>query len=691
MKNASKVAVFTAGLYAASSGAEQLEELAVSARYDARTIDITETLEVSPDITQLLTRAPGANVNRNGPLVGIPQYRGLFGPRVAVSLDGRQLAPAGPNWMDPPMSYAVTAQLESLEVYRGIAPVSVAQESIGGAIDVRTRHRDFGARPDFDHGGRLAASVRSVSEAYQLDGDFQASNEHHRFKLAAMIQEGSDADFPGGTILPSEYERERYDVGYGLRRGNHSLQFDYGYNNTGDTGTPALPMDIEYIRGDLYNLAYRLEPQSGIEVEVSVYTSELDHGMTNFHLRRPPAPDGWRRNIAATDNFGFKAQARWEDGQGSWFLGVDGFSESHDSDIDNPSNLMFFVENFNGAEREIAGLFLEREQALNVRWSVEFGLRYNRVHTDAGEVNASPALIMPPARALRDAFNAADRDRRDDNVDALARIRHTLSGNTTFYAGLARKMRSPAYQERYLWLPLEATGGLADGQLYTGDVDLGPEESRIVEFGFDFSNGGLTLSPRLFYNRVDDYIQGVPLGPIHPATMLVRMMNAANGTDRPDPLQFGNVDAELYGFDMDWNWSIDETWSLSGLANYVRGQRRDSDDNLFRIAPPNMTLRLDYRSGDWGVTLENVLYARQEHVSNTNREQTSPGYGLVNLRGSWQITGHLQLAAGIDNLFDKTYRSHLGGYNRASNPNINPGQRLPGYGVDAYVRVVYLF
>ena len=40
--------------------------------------------------------------------------------------------------MDPPMSYAVGGQLESLKIYRGIVPVSVAQESIGGAIDVKS-------------------------------------------------------------------------------------------------------------------------------------------------------------------------------------------------------------------------------------------------------------------------------------------------------------------------------------------------------------------------------------------------------------------------------------------------------------------------------------------------------------------------------------------------------------------------
>ena len=123
--------------------ADHIEELVVTASHDTRTIDIASELVISPDVAQLLKKAPGANVNSNGPLTGIPQYRGMFGSRIAISVDGSQLAPSGPNWMDPPLSYAVGGQLESLEVYRGIVPVGVAQESIGGAIDAKANRGSF--------------------------------------------------------------------------------------------------------------------------------------------------------------------------------------------------------------------------------------------------------------------------------------------------------------------------------------------------------------------------------------------------------------------------------------------------------------------------------------------------------------------------------------------------------------------
>ena len=57
---------------------ELLEELLVVGKYDRRQIDVADTVGIKPDSAVLVRRAPGANVNGNGPLTGIPQYRGMY-------------------------------------------------------------------------------------------------------------------------------------------------------------------------------------------------------------------------------------------------------------------------------------------------------------------------------------------------------------------------------------------------------------------------------------------------------------------------------------------------------------------------------------------------------------------------------------------------------------------------------------
>lgn len=669
-----------------------LETLLVSASRDTRTLDVTAALSAAPDPAQLLHGAPGANVTANGPLTGIPQYRGLFGPRIAVSLDGNQLAPAGPNWMDPPISYAVTAQLESLEVYRGIAPVSVAQETLGGAIDARTRRMAFAEGGTLRLAGRLVASAQSANEGYQLDGEFAIASDRHRVRAAAMRQHGEHGQFPGGEILPSSYVRQRYDLGYGLRMGRHTLQIDWGYNDTGAAGTPALAMDIDYVKGDLLSASYRFDGDRGWAAEARIYASDLDHGMTNFHLRRSPRARGlWRQNIAGTDNRGFLAALTRLSGPARWRAGIDGFQERHDSNIDNPHNPRFFVANFNAARREVYGVYIEHDRALSDAWSVELGARVNRVSTDAGPVDGAPAMMMPPARQLRDAFNAAQRARAETNIDALAKLTWRLSERAGLYVGLAQKQRGPTYQERYLWLPLEASAGLADGQLYLGNSALDSERAMQFELGWDVATSRWQWHPRLFYYRIEDYIQGAPVSASDPGGRFVRMMNANTGMRRALPLRFDNVDAELYGFDMDWRCALSDTLALSGLVNVVHGRRRDLDDSLYRIAPANLSLALDYARGPWSAGIQTIAYAAQNKVSATHRERSTPGYATVNLRAAWQASPALQLAIGVDNLFDRRYGAHLGGYNRAANPHVGILERLPAMGLNVFGRLVYVF
>ncbi|MEQ9003919.1 MAG: TonB-dependent receptor [Pseudomonadales bacterium] len=672
-------------LSAASATAAQpiIEEMVVTATPDKRTIELARTVDIAPDSALLLRKAVGANVESNGPITGIAQIRGMSRARIGAHIDGAVISPGGPNWMDPPLSYAPAAHLDSLVVYRGIAPVSAGQETIGGVLHATTWQGEF-AESGPSVSARARTGFQSVNDGSLLSAAAVLAGRQQYLRLSGLTEQADDADFPGGRILPSEYRRERYDVGYALRGGPHTLRLDYGRNDTGDAGTAALPMDIQYIDADLYRLAYQF---SGAELTVSTraYYGDIGHGMTNHHLRTPPAnPAMLRRNVAAAENRGFAAELV----KGPWKLGVDGHEERHDSDIDNPAAPMFFVVNFRDVKRRVLGVYAERQIELSRGMSLELGARVNRVHMDAGAVDATPARMnMPAAVALRQAFNDADRSRSETNYDWTLKTYLPAGERTVLYAGLARKSRSPSYQERYLWLPLEATAGLADGRTYTGNPALDAEVAHEIELGFDWDGERLRVAPRLFYRRIDDYIQGTPSSN-SAALMFVAMMNTMNGTANPPPLQFANVDAVLYGADVDWRFRLSEHWSLEGVVNLVRGERDDVDDDLYRLAPANAFVAIAYQRPAWGLTLETFAYADQNRVSATNAELASDGYVLVNLKGYWQLGEQFRLGFGVDNVADARYRDHLAGLNRvAGNPDIAVGERLPGFGRNVFVRL----
>jgi iron complex outermembrane receptor protein len=661
-----------------------IEEMVVVGDTQSRTVTLTETVDITPDSAVLLKKAVGANVVSNGPITGMAQYRGMSRFRISSHIDGAMIGPGGPNWMDPPLSYAPAANLEAILVYRGISPVSAGQETIGGVIDATTWRGSFFSDDELHLSGRARAGSQSVNNATLLSGAAVVAKQSQLLKLSAMTEQAGDAEFANGEILPTEYDRQRYDLGYGLRFGDHELRLDYGRNETGNAGTAALPMDIEYIDSDLYRIGYRLDGDA-YTLNARLYQSNVDHGMTNYHLRAAAMNPGmYRRNVTDVKNRGFAVKLSVK----GWTLGVDGHDELHNSNVSNPNNPMFFVENFNAAERRVLGAFAEHEWQLESGLTLDIGVRYNHVSSDADTVNATPAVMgMAPAVALRDSFNSAERSQNDDNLDWVVRAYVPQGNNLMWYAGVARKSRAPAYQERYLWLPMQATAGLADGRTYTGNIELKSEIAHEIELGFDWWGERGKLAPRVFYRKVDDYIQGTP-SINNAAIMFVNMMNMMNGTSNAAPLQFENVDATFYGLDVDWHYRFGERWSMDGVLNLIRGERDDINDDLYRISPANAVLTLNYQRAAWGLSLEGFFYDEQNRVSETNSELQSEGYALFNLKGYWQLTDQLKLGFGIDNLIDSEYEDHLAGVNRVrGNPDIDVGARLPGYGRNFFARV----
>jgi len=339
---------------------------------------------------------------------------------------------------------------------------------------------------------------------------------------------------------------------------------------------------------------------------------------------------------------------------------------------------MFWAENYNDVERDRYSVFTEWAGTINPNWELESGLRLSRVSSDAGEVGSNMAMMAGGLQTLRDRFNNSDRSQDDNLIDLMALFTYKINNDLDIELGLARKERAPSYQERYLWMPMESTSGLADGNNYVGNINLDKETAYQAELGFDWHTPKAAFSPRVFYHHINDYIQGVTS-----TDMTVNMVSGMNPM-AATPLQFSNVDAKLYGIDAGWFVAINNDWQLDGTVSYVRGERRDTSDNLYRIAPLSARTMLSYVQTTWRVGIEAETVAAQNKVSSENNEQKTSGYAVYNLSGNYQANDAITLSAGVNNLLDRKYENHLGGYNRIS---ADPIDRLPGLGRSAYVGV----
>ena len=656
---------------------EKLDNVEVIEYIDSQSIVkiLPEQAQSAVDTADVLKKIAGANVNRNGPLSGIAQYRGLFGERINVQIDGTKIQESGPNSMDAVMSHMPVSMVDAVVLHRGIAPVSSGIESIGGHIEILAKQPEKN-EGEFKLQTDLSLGFRSAESGKQSSLFVSGSSQKHEAYIGINYENGDSFDFDGGTNFNTEYDKKFYQLGYKLKLEDQQLSLKANFNDTGKTGTPALPMDIKYIRGGMASGEYKVKINNNTSIVAKLGYQNSDHVMNNFQFRIS-ANRLESLNELVSRSYGL--HALFNRPFGDLTIGFDGDDTTHQSDIFNADNPMFLITNFN-TSKERNSIFAELKKHINNSLLLTAGARFTRVETDARDVSTTVAMMSSPMgnlhRVLRDRFNAADRNIQDNNFDFSFNLLQEVSDSLSLEYGIAYKTRSPSYIERYLWLPLEATAGLADGLGHFGNLSLDPEHALQFEFGLNYHNGNISFSPHVFYHQINDYIQGTP---------------TTTTPAPPDTLTFNNVDAKIFGLDYEFSYQLSDQLSINNVTSYVHGERRDIDDDLYRMAPLNTSLELLYSKSKWQLSGEIIAYNSQENVSTTNSERRSSGYALANLAGSYMFNKTANVAFGVNNIFDRKYFDHLGGFNRNNlnsdvgfNANDIRANKLPGIGINFY-------
>lgn len=628
------------------------------------------------DTADWLRQLPGANVNKNGAVSGIAQYRGLFGDRVNVNIDGAKLTGAGPNAMDAPLSYAPSLLTESVAMSRGIAPVSWGVDTLGGSVKVVTRR----ALVEDGHYGLAQAGYQSQGEGLALSGLGHVASGKHALMLFASHEEGDDReDGEGREIVSSGYQKRIARLDYQFAAENYWLGVQATHHDTQDAGTPALAMDIDYIRSDRVLFDGGLTLNMG-ELNWQLSWMDGEHGMDNFQHRSVMSAMAQRYNTARSRSWTAHLDWQWL----GWELGTDLLDSRHDSTITNPGNAMFEVLNFNQVQEQRLSAYAQWQgdwRGINT----QIGTRVKHIQSDAGDVSHHMAMMNAGVANLMNRFNASNREVSETLVDVSVNLNAPLTESWSWSAGLGYKTRPASYQEKYLWVPMKATGGLADGKTYIGDANLDAEKALQFELGLGYQSKVAHFTPRIFWQDISDYIDGTPV-----ADMSVQMLANMMMGD-PSPLQFTNVDARLYGIDLGWGVTLSDNWRLDGQLSLVRGERTDIDEDLYRLSPLRANTRLSYHHANWQTSLMLDYVDAQTRVSDLHQERTSHSYALLHWHLDYQVSEQLALHAGVDNLFDRFYRDHLAGVYRVSGEEIAQGEKIPGVGRNAYIRMSYQF
>ena len=127
------------------------------------------------------------------------------------------------------------------------------------------------------------------------------------------------------------------------------------------------------------------------------------------------------------------------------------------------------------------------------------------------------------------------------------------------------------------------------------------------------------------------------------------------------------------------------SYKLTGQISYLKGKNGDTDAGLYNTMPLNAKLALVQTTGRWTNTVEAQFVDAKTEVSKIRNEQQTAGYGLLNLRSSfeWKV---VRLDLGVDNVLDRFYTSPLGGAYVGQSPK-TWGIPVPGPGRSIYAAI----
>ncbi|MBW7831679.1 MAG: TonB-dependent receptor [Simplicispira suum] len=653
---------------------------------------LAERRAAGADTAALLQGIPGISLQGAGGVSSLPSVHGMTDDRLRIQLDGMDLVSSCGNHMNPPLSYVDPSRVSAVRVFTGTAPVSVGGDSIGASILVETAPLVFAApgqgpitRGEVGAwarsngkglGGHASATYATDQFSLRYDGSTAQSGNFHAaraFKAAGPAgADKPDRILAGDEVGSSSYRARNQSLSLAFRGDDSLLGLEVGMQDVPYQNFPNQRMDMTRNDSTHLNLRYQRSFAWG-DLQARAWHEQTRHAM-DFGPDKQYLYGGGKATGMPMDTRGSTSGAKLSgdialSDQSTLRAGAEALRYRLD-DWWMPSGggmAPDIFRNIADGQRDRFDVYGEWETRWSPAWVGQIGLRSSQVRSNSGEVQGYNASYGAEAAA----FNAKDRSRSDHNLDLSALARYTPNESSSYEFGFSRKTRSPNLYERFAW----STGGMAmrmvnlagDGNGYVGNPDLLPETAHTLSATADWHDAsgqrwGLRLTP--WISQVHNYIDAKRCSG---SSGMMSACNAANVAAQQKfvYLRFANADARLWGFDIsgfmdlgknDWLGAL----QLDGALSQTWARNRDTGDGLYNTMPLHARLALTQQRGAWSSTAEVLLVAAKTRVSAERNELATTGYGLLNLRSSYQWQ-NWRLDLGIDNLLDRYYAHPQGG------------------------------
>ncbi len=601
--------------------------------------DISGEEVKSADLAEALAKkVPSVSVVRRSGIANDIILRGQKKDNINILIDDAKVYGACPNRMDPPTSHILTNNIEGITIIEG--PYDVENfGTLSGAVKITTKEPSkelagevgvnfgsWGYRKQYATVSGGSDSVRMlISASNETSGQYEDGDGNDFYEqienLNLAVMPNMDPQYKDKYKDLDAYEKQTV-MGkvYADITDKQKLKLSYTANRSDDVLYPSSKMDALYDDSDIFTAEYTISDLGRFSksLDVQYYDSKVDHPMSTFYRISSGATDSANEMISAltTRMQGVKIKNSFDLTDSSQLkVGLDTSKRNWDGTYESKSNPMITGrKSIDDVDTVNRAIFAELEKRYSGA-SIKAGLRY-----DDTRIETAGTLGQP--------------DNDYSGVSANIFANYHINESTRLFSGIGRATRVPDARELYFMSAMGAP------QPEVGTPDLDQTSNTEIDLGIEKRYQDVNIKAKAFYSWLEDYIY----------------YNAGKTTNA-----FENIDATIYGMSLSGAWFTTDTVSLDfGLA-WQRGQKDDAldgqtDKDLAEIVPLKLNMGLNYDYAPRSTArVELVAADKWNDFDADNGEQEIDGYSVVNMKVQHALTGNIELTAGVDNVFDKTY------------------------------------
>ena len=589
----------------------------------------------STTLIEGLSTIPGVAQVSTGTSIGKPVIRGLSGNRVLVYSQGVRLE--NQQFGEEHGLGLNDSGVESVEVIKGPASLLYGSDALGGVLYFNPEK--FANPNDFkaDFGQRFFSNTLGSNTTLGL----KTSTDKWKFLIRGNYSTHSDYEIPNGDrVTNTRYNEKDLKSGIGYNNSSFSTIFRYNFNQL-DLGIP------EEGIAEQSTSKKTMFPSQGVDSHIlslhnNVFfkNSKLDIDLGYIYNDRKEFEDSYSpvlhmklKTFNYTVNYHLPKKGKFET-----IIGTQGM---HQTNANSGEELLIPDATTNDFGIYTTSIYEWNKNVL------QGGIRYdNRKVTSENHGTFGEEGYFEAIDKSFDSFNAS--------LGYKTNLTKALSIRLNFATGF----RAPNLAEL-------TSNGVHDGsnRYEIGNSELKNEQNAQVDLNLEYKNTHFEWFINGFYNHVNNYIYISPNG------------TQIDGNDVYDYVQNnaqlfgGEVGIHFHPHPIDWLHFTSSFETVTG--------KKDNGDYLPLIPANkwNNTFKAEFKDGNWlkdGFATVNVVYTFAQNNFSEFETKTND-YTLLNLALGGEITiskSKFNVNINANNLFNKTYISHLSRLKTDGIPNI---------------------